>query len=97
MTPRPHSSRVLTPWLLAGPGALFFAGMILLPLALTVILSFQRLRSCDRASRTLTRWRITSPCDRRVLSTSIFWRTLRIAGAHHADLRRSSARPKPTS
>ena len=47
MTPRPHSSRVLTPWLLAGPGAVFFAGMILLPLALTVILSF---RAYDHAT-----------------------------------------------
>ena len=62
MTPRPRPSRALTPWLLAGPGALFFAGMLLVPLALTVMLSFQRLRSCDRASRTPSRSRTTSRC-----------------------------------
>ncbi len=78
MTPRPHSSRVLTPWLLAGPGALFFAGMILLPLALTVILSF---RGYDHATGikdtyTLAHY-IAVVTDEYYLE--IFWRTLRIA------------------
>ena len=78
MTPRPHSSRALTPWLLAGPGALFFAGMILLPLALTVILSF---RAYDHATGikdtyTLAHY-IAVVTDEYYLE--IFWRTLRIA------------------
>ena len=29
-----------TPWLLVGPGALFFLALVILPLVLTVILSF---------------------------------------------------------
>ncbi len=78
MTPRPPSSRALTPWLLAGPGALFFAGMILLPLALTVILSF---RAYDHATGikdtyTLAHY-IAVVTDEYYLG--IFWRTLRIA------------------
>ncbi|MDF2812952.1 MAG: transporter permease [Microvirga sp.] len=77
MISRP-SSRSSSPWLLAGPGALFFAGMILLPLALTVILSF---RVYDHATGikdayTLSHY-IAVVTDEYYLG--IFWRTLRIA------------------
>ena len=100
MTPRPHSSRVLTPWLLAGPGALFFAGMILLPLALTVILSF---RAYDHATGikdtyTLAHY-IAVVTDEYYLE--IFWRTLRIAALRVRSSRRarlhSSSERRPCS
>jgi len=66
------------PWLLAGPGALFFVGMVLLPLALTIILSFHAYDHSSGIRDTFTLSHYASIItDEYYLS--IFWRTLRIA------------------
>ena len=76
MTPRSPTSSA--PWLLAGPGALFFVGLVLLPLALTVILSFQAYDHSTGIKNTFTLSHyITVVTDEYYLE--IFWRTLRIA------------------
>jgi putative spermidine/putrescine transport system permease protein len=66
------------PWLLAGPGTLFFIGMVLLPLALTVILSFHAYDHSSGIQDTFTLSHyVTIISDEYYLG--IFWRTLRIA------------------
>jgi len=66
------------PWLLAGPGALFFVGMVLLPLALTIVLSFHAYDHSSGIQDTFTLSHYASIItDEYYLS--IFWRTLRIA------------------
>ena len=78
MKPAPSSSRRLTPWLLVGPSTLFFAGMILLPLALTVILSFHAYDHATGIKDTYTLAHyVAVVTDEYYLE--IFWRTLRIA------------------
>ncbi|WP_316161592.1 ABC transporter permease [Bradyrhizobium sp. SZCCHNRI20481] len=67
-----------TPWLLAAPGALLFAALVVVPLALTLILS---LHAYDAATgvkdeTTLTHY-IAILSDSYFLN--IFWRTLRLA------------------
>ena len=46
--PRPCAARQSAPWLLVGPGALLFLGLVVLPLVLTVILSFHAYDHSDR-------------------------------------------------
>ena len=76
MTPRSPTSSA--PWLLAGPGALFFIGLVLLPLALTVILSFHAYDHSSGIQNTFTLSHyVTVLTDGYYLE--IFWRTLRIA------------------
>jgi putative spermidine/putrescine transport system permease protein len=66
------------PWLLAGPATLFFIGMVLLPLALTVILSFHAYDHSSGIQDTFTLSHyVTIITDEYYLG--IFWRTLRIA------------------
>src|SRR5689334_10355682 len=66
------------PWLLAGPGTLFFVGMVLFPLALTVILSFHAYDHSSGIQDTFTLSHyVTIITDEYYLG--IFWRTLRIA------------------
>jgi putative spermidine/putrescine transport system permease protein len=73
-----RSSSAFTPWLLAGPGALFFAGLVLLPLALTAILSFNAYDHTSGIQNTFTLSHyIAVVTDEYYLE--IFWRTLRIA------------------
>ncbi len=75
---RARSSFISVPWLLAGPGALFFAGLVLLPLALTVILSFHAYDHSAGIQNTFTLSHyVAVVTDEYYLS--IFWRTLRIA------------------
>jgi putative spermidine/putrescine transport system permease protein len=76
MIARPSSAFI--PWLLAGPGALFFAGLVMLPLALTVILSFHAYDHSSGIQNTFTLSHyIAVVTDEYYLE--IFWRTLRIA------------------
>jgi putative spermidine/putrescine transport system permease protein len=76
MTSRPSSASI--PWLLAGPGALFFAGLVLLPLALTVVLSFHAYDHSSGIQNTFTLSHYAAVVtDEYYLE--IFWRTLRIA------------------
>jgi putative spermidine/putrescine transport system permease protein len=76
MTPR--SSFTPAPWLLAGPGALFFIAMVLLPLALTVILSFHAYDYSSGIQNTFTLSHyVAVVTDEYYLG--IFWRTLRIS------------------
>ncbi len=67
-----------TPWLLAGPGALLFAGLVLLPLVLTTILSFQVYEPSAGIRNEFTLANYAA-----ILSDEyflgIFWRTLRLA------------------
>lgn len=67
-----------TPWLLVGPGALLFAGLVILPLLLTVILSFHVYDhgSGVRNEFTVAHY-LTVASDSYFLT--IFWRTLRLA------------------
>ena len=76
MTPR--STFTSAPWLLAGPGTLFFVGLVLLPLVLTVILSFHAYDHTTGIQNTFTLSHYTAVVtDEYYLS--IFWRTLRVA------------------
>lgn len=67
-----------TPWLLVGPGALFFLAMVILPLILTVILSFHVFDHTSGIKNEFTFAHYAA-----VLSDDyylgIFWRTLRLA------------------
>ena len=67
-----------TPWLLAAPGALLFAALVLVPLALTVVLSFH---AYDVARGVQDEFTLAHYAA--ILSDSyflnIFWRTLRLA------------------
>lgn len=67
-----------TPWLLVGPGALFFLALVILPLVLTVILSFH---AFDHSSGIKNEFTLAHYAA--VLSDDyylgIFWRTLRLA------------------
>lgn len=67
-----------TPWLLVGPGALFFLALIILPLILTVILTFH---AFDHSSGIKNEFTLAHYAA--VLSDDyylgIFWRTLRLA------------------
>lgn len=67
-----------TPWLLVGPGALFFLGLVILPLVLTVILSFHVYDHTTGIKNefTLAHY-IAVFSDDYYLGT--FWRTLRLA------------------
>lgn len=73
-----RSAHIATPWLLAGPGMLLFIGLVLLPLALTVILSFHGYdhSSGIRSEFTLAQYAAVVTDE---YYLSIFWRTLRIA------------------
>lgn len=66
------------PWLLVGPGALVFLGLVVLPLILTVILSFH---AYDHATGIKNEFTLAHYAN--VFSDSyylgIFWRTLRLA------------------
>ena len=67
-----------TPWLLVGPGALFFLALVILPLVLTVILSFHAFDHSTGIKNEFTLAHYAA-----VLSDDyylgIFWRTLRLA------------------
>ncbi|WP_315736642.1 MULTISPECIES: ABC transporter permease [unclassified Bradyrhizobium] len=67
-----------TPWLLAAPGALLFAALVVVPLALTLILSFHVYDAATgvKDETTLTHY-IAILSDSYFLN--IFWRTLRLA------------------
>lgn len=68
-----------TPFWLAGPGALFFLGLIVLPLVLTVILSFHVYDHTTGIKNefTLAHYAAVFSDD---YYLSVFWRTLRLAG-----------------
>ncbi|QEL22689.1 ABC transporter permease [Bosea sp. F3-2] len=70
--------RTLTPWLLVSPATLLFLGLVVLPLILTVILSFHAYdhNSGIQNSFTLKHY-LTVVSDDYYLT--IFWRTLRLA------------------
>jgi len=67
-----------TPWLLAAPGALLFTALVVVPLALTLILSFHVYDAASGVKDQTTLAHYTA-----ILSDSyflnIFWRTLRLA------------------
>ena len=67
-----------TPWLLAAPGALLFTALVVVPLALTLILSFHAYDAASGVKDQTTLAHYTA-----ILSDSyflnIFWRTLRLA------------------
>jgi len=67
-----------TPWLLAAPGALLFTALVVVPLALTLMLSFHVYDAATGVKDAYTLAHYTS-----ILSDSyflnIFWRTLRLA------------------
>lgn len=69
---------VLTPWLLVSPGALLFLGLVVLPLVLTVILSFHVYDHTAgiRNEFTLAHYAAVVSDD---YYLGIFWRTLRLA------------------
>lgn len=70
--------RTLTPWLLVSPATLLFVGLVVLPLVLTLILSFHAYDHNSGIQNAFTAehyWRVFS--DDYYLS--IFWRTLRVA------------------
>jgi len=71
-------SRALTPWLLVSPATLLFLGLVVLPLILTVILSFH---VYDHSSGIKDGFTVSHYV--RVLTDdyylTIFWRTLRLA------------------
>ena len=70
--------RSLTPWLLVSPATLLFLGLVVLPLVLTLILSFHAYDHNSGIQDSFTAehyWRVFS--DDYYLS--IFWRTLRVA------------------
>lgn len=75
----PPAARVNpTPWLLVGPGALFFLGLVVLPLVLTVILSFHVYDHTTGIKNVFTLAHyIAVFSDDYYLGT--FWRTLRLA------------------
>jgi len=68
-----------TPFWLAGPGALIFLGLIILPLVLTVILSFHAYDHTTGIKNefTLAHYEAVFSDD---YYLGIFWRTLRLAG-----------------
>lgn len=67
-----------TPWLLAAPGALLFTALVVVPLVLTLILSFHVYDTATgvRDETTLTHY-TTILTDSYFLN--IFWRTLRLS------------------
>ncbi|MCB8821061.1 ABC transporter permease [Microvirga rosea] len=73
-----RSPFTFAPWLLAGPGALFFFGLVILPLCLTVILSFHAYDHSKGIQDTFTLSHYAAVVtDEYYLS--IFLRTLRIS------------------
>lgn len=68
----------LTPWLLVSPGALLFLGLVILPLVLTVVLSFHVYdhTSGIKNEFTLAHYAAVVSDD---YYLGIFWRTLRLA------------------
>jgi putative spermidine/putrescine transport system permease protein len=68
----------LTPWLLVSPGALLFLGLVILPLVLTVILSFHVYDHTTGIKNefTLSHYAAVVSDD---YYLGIFWRTLRLA------------------
>jgi putative spermidine/putrescine transport system permease protein len=73
-----RSRTALTPWLLVSPGALLFLGLVILPLILTVILSFHAYDHTTgiRNEFTLSHYATVLSDD---YYLGIFWRTLRLA------------------
>lgn len=70
--------RALTPWMLVSPAALLFLGLVVLPLILTVILSFHAYDHTSGIQNSFTlRHYLTVFSDDYYLS--VFWRTLRLA------------------
>ncbi|CAH1650773.1 ABC transporter permease [Hyphomicrobiales bacterium] len=68
----------LTPWLLVSPGALLFLGLVVLPLILTVILSFHAYDHTSGIQNSFTlKHYLTVVTDDYYLA--VFWRTLRLA------------------
>jgi putative spermidine/putrescine transport system permease protein len=68
----------LAPWLLAGPGAALFAALVVLPLALTLILSFHVFDPATgiKDQYTLAHYAAVITDD---YYLGVFWRTLRLA------------------
>jgi len=73
-----RSRTALTPWLLVSPAALLFLGLVILPLILTVILSFHAYDHTTgiRNEFTLSHYATVLSDD---YYLGIFWRTLRLA------------------
>lgn len=70
--------RALTPWMLVSPAALLFLGLVVLPLILTVILSFHAYDHNSGIQNSFTfKHYLTVFSDDYYLS--VFWRTLRLA------------------
>jgi putative spermidine/putrescine transport system permease protein len=70
--------RALTPWMLVSPAALLFLGLVVLPLILTVILSFHAYDHTSGIQNSFTfKHYLTVFSDDYYLS--VFWRTLRLA------------------
>lgn len=70
--------RALTPWLLVSPATLLFLGLVVLPLILTVILSFHAYDHSSGIQNSFTfKHYLTVFSDDYYLN--IFWRTLRLA------------------
>lgn len=70
--------RALTPWLLVSPAALLFLGLVVLPLILTVILSFHAYDHTSGIQNSFTlKHYLTVVTDDYYLA--VFWRTLRLA------------------
>ncbi|MGJ5072176.1 ABC transporter permease [Bradyrhizobium oligotrophicum] len=72
------STRATTPWLLAAPGALLFTALVVVPLALTLALSFHVYDAATGVKDEITLAHyIATLSDSYFLN--IFWRTLRLA------------------
>lgn len=70
--------RALTPWLLVSPATLLFLGLVVLPLILTMILSFHAYDHTSGIQNSFTlKHYLTVVTDDYYLS--VFWRTLRLA------------------
>ncbi len=73
-----NGQRTLTPWLLVTPATLLFLGLVILPLILTVILSFHAYDHTTGIQNSFTlKHYLTVFSDDYYLT--IFWRTLRLA------------------
>lgn len=70
--------RALIPWLMVAPGAVIFIGLVLVPLALTMVLSFHDYNHASgiQDNFTLAHYRVVLSDD---YFLTIFWRTLRLA------------------
>ena len=78
MSGKPSWTPNWTPWLLAGPGAALFAALVVLPLALTLLLSFHVFDPATGVKDQYTfAHYVAVISDGYVLN--VFWRTLRLA------------------